>query len=112
VNSICEVSNDGSDLMAQLVAWEMLGREDIDPHRLLRNVSERDLDIVRKNLRTSLNGTRTRFLCYELIELELFWRRGLLKGDWKVIRNGDNVKMEFVLLHHTYWDPKQERVTA
>jgi hypothetical protein len=104
------VSTGGEELMTLLVAWEMLGRDDLDPHKILRDVTEEDLETVRGNIR-GVPETKS-FVSCELVELELMFRHGLLEGDWSLEREENEVRLNFVLTHHTHWDPSAERITA
>lgn len=106
------VSMGGEDLMAQLVAWEMLGREDLDPHRILRSVLVEDLERVQRNLLGSFERARDRFVSCQLIEIELLWRRGMLREDWCILRSDGSVRLIFNFIDHTHWDPRRERLEA
>ena len=107
---MAKVSSGGEQLMVLLVAWEMLGRADLDPHAILRDVSTADLELVQTNI-CSAPETRS-FVSCELIEIELMYRRGLLMGDWSIRRSDDEVKLDFVVASHTSWDPRTERIIA
>lgn len=88
------ISESGEDLFTQLIAWEMLGRVDLDPQLLLRQVSLADLSVVAATIEE--RGDRLKdFVSTTLVGLELKYRRGALEGDWQVKREGQCVQLRY-----------------
>jgi hypothetical protein len=104
------VSEAGEELMVLLVAWEMLGRADLDPHQILREVDLEDLEAVHLNI--SIDPKTRCFVCCEMVELEMLYRRGLLQGDWSMRRQDAEVQLNFMVIHTSHWDPQSERIYA
>ena len=82
MNYISEV---GEGIMFKLVSWELLGRDDHDPKRLLRALPLPDLVTAVKNTRALRN--QGEFLSVNLVKAEMMYRMGHLKDDWSVDRN-------------------------
>ena len=88
------VSERGEELFTQLVAWEMLGREDLDPQVLLRQVSFTDLCVAVASLKRDEERAE-QFVSTLMVRLELQYRHGDLDGDWKVERDGSKVQLHY-----------------
>jgi hypothetical protein len=86
------ISPHGQDVVRLLVAWELLGAEDIDPKQLLREMAIDDLFLVREN---SLLAEDEDFLSIKMVGLEVMYRSGLLVGDWDVFQEGDLVTLSY-----------------
>lgn len=84
-----QVSEESQDLVAQLVAWEMLGREDLDAKVLVRQIPLADLSLIVANMEDG--GIKSTVL--DLVTLELQYRLGQLDGDWNYERRGQNVSI-------------------
>lgn len=89
-----EVSQAGEDVLMQLIAWEMFGRDDLDPKRLLRQLSLADLSLVQCNINESAREVK-KFVSVQMVELELLYRRGFLVGDWTFERMDECVSLTF-----------------
>lgn len=91
-----EVSTEAEDLLVNLVAWEMLGRDDFDPKMLLRKLSLSDLFTIQTNI---LGTPETKkFVSVQMVELEVQYRRGKLQCDWSYERNGECVRLYYLPL--------------
>jgi hypothetical protein len=88
-----EVSNEAELLLMQLVAWEMLGQEDVNPKVLLRQVSLADLSAVQRNI--NARPETKEFVAVQMVELELLYRRGFLTEDWNYTRSDECVMIKF-----------------
>jgi len=88
-----QVSTEGEELFAELVAWELLGDTEVDPKAVLRSASDEDLQTVAANV----HGDKKLkdFLIVRMVELELLFREQLLGEDWTVVRNGNCVTLSF-----------------
>lgn len=91
-----EVSTEAEDGLIQMVAWEMLGRDDFDPKEILRKLSLPDLFIIQTNI-MSTPETR-KFVSVQMVELEVQYRRGRLRGDWNYERKGKCIRLSFMPL--------------
>lgn len=90
-----EVSAAAEELLMQVVAWEMLGREDFDPKVLLRQVPLADLSVVEANIVEKIDGAKD-FITIQMVELEMLYRQGRLIGDWSYSRCQTSVRLSFV----------------
>lgn len=81
----------------QLIAWEMLGRVDLDPQLLLRQVPLSDLCVVAASIEEKDEELK-RFVSAKMVGLEMAYRRGALKGDWHVKREGQCVQLHYSML--------------
>jgi hypothetical protein len=88
-----EVSGQAEELLVQLVAWEMLGAEEIDPKRLLRQLSLTDLSLVQANIND--RPETKEFVSAQMVEIEMLYRRGFLVEDWSYTRRHECVRIEF-----------------
>jgi hypothetical protein len=73
------VSEEAQEVFTQLVAWELLGRKDLCPKTLLRQVPLADLTIAKKNIEDS--GTMGSFTCLRMVQFEIEYKTGNL-ADW------------------------------
>ena len=86
------VSDGAEDLLAKLVAWELLGRDDFDPKDLLRKVPLPDLILVQTNINDQSDEVKE-FVCVRMLEAELLFRSGFLTTDWSFYRCGTCVNI-------------------
>lgn len=86
-----QVSQEGEDVVVQLVAWETLGREE-DPKLLLRQVSLSDLSILHLLVQ---DEELKKFVFSRLVEVEMLYRVGKLESDWAVRRSGRCVRLSY-----------------
>jgi hypothetical protein len=91
-----QVSEQAEEVLSQLVAWEMLGREDIDPKPLLRQVPLADLSIVLANIGQGGFPFDTS-VSLRLVYLEHAYRTGKLEGDYELERKGSDVTLHIPL---------------
>ena len=89
------VSEVGEVLMFRLIAWELLGREDFDPKALLRALSLADLDLLMKNIGERSDG----YLSTQMVKVEMMYRLGRLKEDWRICRDGVQYTLEPMQFH-------------
>jgi hypothetical protein len=94
-----EVSGQAEELLARLVAWEMLGAEEQDPKVLLRQLSLSDLSLVQANINDCPETKE--FVSVQMVELELLYRRGFLVEDWTYQREHECVRISFTALDTT-----------
>lgn len=87
------VSGQAEELLVQLVAWEMLGAEEIDPKELLRKLSLADLSQVQSNIND--RPETKEFVSTQMVELEMLYRRGFLVEDWSYTRRHECVRIKF-----------------
>lgn len=83
------VSEVGEVLMFKLAAWELLGRDDINPKALLRALPFADLVIISKNITSKNDG----FASVAMVKIELMYRYGQLLCDWEAGRDGARYTM-------------------
>jgi len=93
MNYISEV---GETLMFRLIAWELLGRKDFDPKVLLRALPLADLDLLTKNINIRDEG----FLSTQMIKVEMMYRLGRLREDWRVGEDGVQYTLEPLRFHN------------
>lgn len=83
-------------MFSQLIAWEFFGRDDLNPHTILRALSLPDLCIVQTNVEKKVHNPK-QYVCVEMLNLEVRYRTGLLIGDWSFTRTGDSVNLKYNL---------------
>jgi hypothetical protein len=88
------VSQGAEDVLVQLVAWELLGAEDVDPKRLLRTLPLPDLAIVQANINAQSDEVK-QFVSVQMVELEMLYRRGFLSGDWSYKKESSCVHLNY-----------------
>lgn len=81
------VSEQASDVLAKLLAWEM--GSDADPKVLLRQVPLADLSVILSNMEDGQLPVLS--VSMRLVLLEHEYRTGNLGGDWEVERKGGDV---------------------
>lgn len=84
------VSENGGEVLVRLVEWEMFGREDVDPKRLLRSLSLADLATVSSNLDRMPDAGA--FVTPQMVSMELLQRQNLIAA-WGFTRDGDHVRL-------------------
>jgi hypothetical protein len=87
------ISGKADETVMLLVAWELLGRRDVDPKELLRNMEMEDLLFVRNSIRAA--GVGDEFITTQMVVVEVMYRNGLLTKDWRYTRDGDHVQLEY-----------------
>lgn len=93
------------DIMMQLVAWELLGVDDIDPKPLLRRLPDQDLFSILENIMAKPDVRE--FVSVQMVELEVMHRRGVLLEDWNYERDGQCVSLTFVVVPNVVWMPRR-----
>jgi hypothetical protein len=81
-----EISKLSEWLVTRLVAWEVLGSDEVDPRSTLRRVSLADLSALHDNI--IQQPELQRFAVPQLVGLELMQRQGLIE-DWSVTRKDE-----------------------
>jgi hypothetical protein len=89
------VSNRGQDQLSKIIEWELVGSDaPIDPHRIMRDLSDSDLESAWDNLQGAPPDTK-KFVSYQVVELEKIYRQGLMHGDWNCIQEGSRVRLSY-----------------
>jgi len=89
-----EVSSKAEDILTQLVAWELLGAEGVDPKHLLRSLSLQDLVIIQANINKQTDRMR-KFITVQMVEIELLYRHGFILGDWAFKKDATCVHLKY-----------------
>lgn len=80
---------------AQLVSWELLGRDDVNPKVLLRSIPFAQLCVVAKSVADQGRPPKDQFISEVMVFLEMDYRTGRLEGDWSYERSRDCVQLVF-----------------
>jgi len=107
------VSMTGQNLMSKIIEWELVGADEpIDPHRIVRDLSDSDLESLWENIKDVAPEMKV-LVSYQVVELERIYRQGLMRGDWLCIQEGARVRLSYYPLN-TYpsWASSGPRMTA
>lgn len=91
------VSEQADEVLAQLIAWEMDLRAELDPKALLRQVPLADLSVVLSNIGEGGSILTDTSVSLRLVFLEHAYRLGHLGGDWEVEKKGLEVFLKIPL---------------
>jgi hypothetical protein len=108
-----DVSTTGQYMMSKIIEWELLGAEaPINPHRIMRDLSDRDLKSLWDNVQDVAPAMKT-LVSYQVVELEMLYRQGLIDGDWKFVQEGSRVRLSYSPIDtHRPWARFGPRMTA
>ena len=108
-----DVSTTGQGLMSKIIEWELLGATDpIDPHRIMRDLTDRDVKSLWDNIKDVTPEMKT-LVSYQVVELEMLYRQGLIDGDWRCSQEGSKVRLSYSPIDtHTPWARFGPRMTA
>jgi hypothetical protein len=90
------LSDSIQDLLADLVMWECLDKQEVNPKLILRTVSLPELSILAANIDTGEDYLE-KFVVVQMIKVELMYRKGLLKGDWTFLRCGQKINLRYAM---------------
>jgi len=108
-----DVSYRGQGLMSKIIEWELVGADaPVDPHRIMRDLSDSDLKSLWDNVKNVMPEMKT-LVSYQVVELEMLYRQGLVDGDWLCIQEGSKVRLSYRPIDtHNPWARFGPRMTA
>jgi hypothetical protein len=78
----------------------------------MRDLSDRDLKSLWDNVKDVAPEMKT-LVSYQVVELEMLYRQGLVDGDWSFSQEGSKVRLSYSPINtHTPWARFGPRMTA